>query len=229
MKFIPVITIDGPSGSGKGTVASLLAKALNWDLLDSGALYRVLAFAVNKHQVNTDDLAYLEQFAAQLDVHFVPAQSGQEQQIVYEGEDVNLLIRNEQVGTNASKLAVIPEVRAGLLQLQKDFRRLPGLIADGRDMGTVVFPDAPLKVFLTASAEERARRRYLQLKEKGADVNLANLLHDIRARDERDTNRSIAPLKAAEDAIVLDSTTMTIDQVVERILNEVASRALYSE
>lgn len=229
MKPIPVIAIDGPSGSGKGTVASILAKHLNWHLLDSGALYRVLAFAVNKHQIDPQNVAQLEQFAAKLDVHFVPAHNGQEQQIVFEGEDVSRLIRNETVGNSASKLASVVEVRRGLLQLQKDFQKAPGLIADGRDMGTVVFTEAPLKVFLTASAEERARRRYLQLKEKGADVNLGNLLQEIRERDERDTNRPIAPLKAAEDAVILDSTTMTIDQVVERILNEVASRALSSD
>lgn len=219
-----VITIDGPSGSGKGTVAGLLAEHLQWHLLDSGALYRVLAFAAEKHSVPLDDEAGLEVLAAGLDVQFVTEDN--QQRIVFESVDITDAIRGEAVGASASKIAALPAVRSGLLRRQQDFRQPPGLIADGRDMGTVVFVDAPLKVFLTANAEERARRRYLQLKDKGEAVTLSSLLEEIRARDERDTNRAIAPLKPAEDAIILDSTTMTIEQVLERILSEVAVRSL---
>ncbi len=225
MSLPVVITVDGPSGSGKGTVAALLATYLQWHLLDSGALYRVLALAAEKHNVALDDEATLEKLAATLDVQFV-VDSDNEQRVVLENTDVTDTIRNETIGTHASKVAALPGVRSGLLRRQQDFRQAPGLIADGRDMGTVVFADAPLKVFLTASAEERARRRYLQLKDKGETVTLTCLLEEIRARDERDTNRVIAPLKPAEDAIILDSTTMTIEQVLERILSEVAVRSL---
>jgi len=225
MSLPVVITVDGPSGSGKGTVAALLATYLQWHLLDSGALYRVLALAAEKHNVALDDEATLEKLAATLDVQFV-VDSDNEQRVVLENTDVTDTIRNETIGTHASKVAALPGVRSGLLRRQQDFRQAPGLVADGRDMGTVVFADAPLKVFLTASAEERARRRYLQLKDKGETVTLTCLLEEIRARDERDTNRVIAPLKPAEDAIILDSTTMTIEQVLERILSEVAVRSL---
>lgn len=220
MSLPVVITIDGPSGSGKGTVAGLLAEHLQWHLLDSGALYRVLALAAEKHQVAFTDEAGLEALAMTLDVQFV------QQRIIFEGVDISDAIRTVAVGANASKIATLPGVRSGLLRRQQDFRQPPGLVADGRDMGTVVFADAPLKVFLTANAEERARRRYLQLKEKGEAVTLSSLLEEIRARDERDTNRAIAPLKPAEDAIILDSTAMTIEQVLERILSEVAVRSL---
>lgn len=221
-----VITIDGPSGSGKGTVAGLLASTLQWHLLDSGALYRVLALAAQKHNVALDDEHALATLATDLDVQFVLDSDSNSQRIVLEKSDVTDIIRNETVGAHASQIAVLPAVRAGLLRRQQDFQQAPGLIADGRDMGTVVFAEAPLKVFLTASAEERARRRYLQLKDKGETVTLTSLLEEIRARDERDTNRSIAPLKPADDAIILDSTTMTIEQVLERILSEVAVRSL---
>lgn len=220
MSLPVVITIDGPSGSGKGTVAGLLAEHLQWHLLDSGALYRVLALAAEKHKVDFTDEAALEALAAALDVQFV------QQRIIFENTDITDAIRTVAVGANASKIATLPGVRSGLLRRQQDFRQPPGLVADGRDMGTVVFTDAPLKVFLTADAEERARRRYLQLKEKGEAVTLSSLLEEIRARDERDTNRAIAPLKPAEDAIILDSTAMTIEQVLERILSEVAVRSL---
>ncbi|MBA1184386.1 (d)CMP kinase [Stutzerimonas nitrititolerans] len=223
---IPVVTIDGPSGSGKGTVAALLAAKLGWKFLDSGALYRLLAFAARNHGVDLTNEEALKVLAAHLDVQFDTAESGQGMRIVLEGEDVTEAIRNEVVGAGASQVAALPAVREALLQRQKAFREAPGLVADGRDMGTVVFPDATLKIFLTASAEERARRRYLQLKAKGDDVNLASLLDEIRARDERDTQRAVAPLKPADDAIQLDSTALSIEQVLGQILSEVAERDL---
>ncbi|WP_312289762.1 (d)CMP kinase [Stutzerimonas nitrititolerans] len=223
---IPVVTIDGPSGSGKGTVAALLAAKLGWKFLDSGALYRLLAFAARNHGVDLTNEEALKVLAAHLDVQFDTAGSGQGMRIVLEGEDVTEAIRNEVVGAGASQVAALPAVREALLQRQKAFREAPGLVADGRDMGTVVFPDATLKIFLTASAEERARRRYLQLKAKGDDVNLASLLDEIRARDERDTQRVVAPLKPADDAIQLDSTALSIEQVLGQILSEVAKRDL---
>ena len=221
-----VITIDGPSGSGKGTIAGLLAKQLGWNLLDSGALYRLLAFAARNHGVDLTNEEALKLLAAHLDVQFIAAAAGQGQKIILEGEEVTDAIRNEYVGAGASQVASLPAVREALLQRQRAFREMPGLVADGRDMGTVVFPDAPLKIFLTASAEERAQRRYLQLKAKGDDVNLASLLDEIRVRDERDTQRAVAPLKPAADAIQLDSTELSIEQVLERILSEVALRDL---
>jgi cytidylate kinase len=216
----PVITVDGPSGSGKGTLCALLARQLGWNLLDSGALYRLLAFAAGNHGIDLTNEEALKQLAAHLDVQFI------DKRIILEGEEVTEAIRNEQVGAGASMVASLPAVREALLQRQRAFREMPGLVADGRDMGTVVFTDAPLKIFLTASAEERARRRYLQLKARGDDVNLASLLDEIRARDERDTQRAVAPLKPAADAILLDSTELSIEQVLERILREVADRDL---
>lgn len=215
-----VIAIDGPSGSGKGTLAGLLAARLGWQLLDSGALYRLLAYAAGKHGIALDNEAALAMLAANLDVQFVAGG------IILEGENVTERIRNEQVGAGASQVAALPAVRDALLQRQRAFREAPGLVADGRDMGTVVFPDAPLKIFLTASAEERARRRYLQLKAKGEDVSLPSLLEEIQARDDRDMNRAVAPLKPAVDAIQLDSTEMSIEEVLERILQEAAQRDL---
>ena len=215
-----VITIDGPSGSGKGTIAGLLAAKLGWKLLDSGALYRLLAFAAGNHGIDLTNEEALKTLAAHLDVQFV------DKRIILEGEEVTDAIRNEQVGAGASMVASLPAVREALLQRQRAFREAPGLVADGRDMGTVVFPDAPLKIYLTASAEERARRRYLQLKGKVEGVSLPGLLDEIRARDERDMQRAVAPLKPAIDAIQLDSTELSIEQVMERILSEVASRDL---
>ena len=223
---VPVIAIDGPSGSGKGTIAGLLARKLGWSLLDSGALYRLLAFAARNHGVDLTNEEALKVLAAHLDVQFIAASGGHGQRIILEGEEVTDVIRNEQVGAGASQVASLPAVREALLQRQRAFLEAPGLVADGRDMGTVVFPDAPLKIFLPASAEERARRRYLQLKEKGDDVSLSSLLEEIRARDERDTQRAVAPLKPASDAIQLDSTELSIEQVLERILSEVANRDL---
>ncbi len=220
----PIVAIDGPSGSGKGTIAGLLAQKLGWNLLDSGALYRLLAFAARNHGVDLTNEEAMKVLAAHLDVQFLAGAQGQ--RIILEGEEVTDAIRNEGIGAGASQVASLPAVREALLQRQRAFQEMPGLVADGRDMGTVVFPDAPLKIFLTASAEERARRRYLQLKAKGDDVNLASLLDEIRARDERDTQRAVAPLKPAADAIQLDSTELSIEQVLERILSEVANRDL---
>lgn len=220
MSQIPVITIDGPSGSGKGTVTGLIAQQLGWNVLDSGAIYRVLALAAEQSGIAPTNEAVLRTMALQLQVEFVDGKT------LLGGADVGRAIRTESVGTYASQIASLEGVREGLLQRQRDFRQEPGLVADGRDMGTVVFTDAPLKIFLTASAEERARRRYLQLKEAGHSVNLPDLVEEIRARDERDTNREVAPLKPAEDAIVLDSTTLTVEQVLERILAEATTRGL---
>lgn len=225
MSQVPVITIDGPSGSGKGTIAGRLANQLGWALLDSGALYRLLACCAEQHGVAWADEPALARLAEHLDVQFI-AEAGREQRILLEGKDATDRIRNEQVGAGASQVAALPAVRAALLQRQRAFLQAPGLIADGRDMGTVVFPQAALKVFLTASAEERAQRRFKQLKAKGDDVSLGSLLEEIRARDERDTQRSVAPLKPAADAIVLDSTELSIEQVLARILSEAATRGL---
>ena len=226
MNQAPVITIDGPSGSGKGTVAGRLAKELGWNLLDSGALYRLLALAARDHgvKVGVDNEALLSRLARHLDVQFVAATEGKPARIILEGADVTQDIRNESVAAGASEVAALPAVRVALLERQRAFQEFPGLVADGRDMGTVVFADAPLKIFLTASAEERARRRYLQLKAKGDDVSLLSLLDEIRARDERDTQRAIAPLKPAADAIQLDSTELSVEQVLERIRSEIAQR-----
>lgn len=223
----PVVAIDGPSGSGKGTVCSRLARQLGWHLLDSGALYRLLALAATRHGIALENEAALETLAANLDVQFVAAVEGLHgQRILLEGEEVGDELRTEQAGAGASQVAALPAVRSALLQRQRDFRVAPGLVADGRDMGTVVFSDAPLKVFLTASAEERARRRYLQLKDRVPSVTLSSLLEEIRVRDERDTQRAVAPLKPAHDALLLDSTALSIEQVLERILAEVAARGL---
>jgi cytidylate kinase len=211
----PVLTIDGPSGSGKGTLAQRMALTLGWHYLDSGAIYRVLAQAALKHQVDLADEITLAKMAHQLDVVF--ALKGDALSVVLEGEDVSTLIRSEQAGNAASKVATLPAVRAALLQRQRDFCQAPGLVTDGRDMGTVVFPKAEYKVFLTASAEIRAKRRYKQLKEKGIESNLSDLISEISERDERDSNRTVAPLKPAQDAILLDSTALGIDEVFERV------------
>ena len=215
MSDIPVLTIDGPSGSGKGTLAQQMAEKLGWHYLDSGAIYRVLAQAALKHQIDLTDETALASIAAQLDVQFV-LKDGQ-LQVVLEDEDVSLLIRSEQAGNAASKVAAFPAVRSALLQRQRDFCQPPGLVTDGRDMGTVVFPDAPYKVFLTASAEVRAERRYKQLKEKGIDSNLSDLIAEISERDERDTQREVAPLRPADDAVILDSTQLGIEAVLEKV------------
>jgi len=215
----PVIAIDGPGGSGKGTVGRLVAARLGWHFLDSGSLYRLTAFAAQQHGVALDDDVAVARLAARLDVVFRGDKPDAVEGIVLEGHDVTREVRSAACGSAASRIAACPAVRQALLDRQRSFRQQPGLVADGRDMGTVVFPDAPLKVFLTASAEERANRRYKQLKQKGINVNLSRLLQEIAERDERDQRRSIAPLSPAADAIVLDSTGMGIDEVVARVVN----------
>lgn len=214
----PVITVDGPGGAGKGTLCQLLAEKLHWQLLDSGAIYRVLALAALHHNVALDDEAGLVPLAAYLDVQF-PIVEGHVKTIL-EGEDVSKAIRTEQMGNAASKVAAFPRVREALLRRQRAFRLAPGLIADGRDMGTVVFPDAQVKIFLDASAEERAQRRLLQLQDKGFDVSFDRLLSEIQDRDDRDRNRATAPLKAADDALVIDSTHLSITQVLDLVLEQ---------
>lgn len=223
----PVVTIDGPGGAGKGTLCMLLATKLGWHLLDSGAIYRVLAVAANRREIALDDVNSLADLASKLDVRF-PIENDQVL-IVLDSQDVTAEIRTEATGNLASKVAAYPEVRAALLQRQQNFAQFPGLIADGRDMGTVVFPTAELKVFLDASAEERAKRRQLQLQLKGINVNFDNLLQEIQERDFRDRNRPVAPLKPADDAILIDSTSMSIDAVFNQVLQLVNQRFIRAE
>lgn len=213
----PVICIDGPSGSGKGTIAERVARELGLHLLDSGALYRLTALAAARRGVDFDDEAALAGVAANLAPRFEPAETGG-LRVWLDGDNVTRDIRAEEVGMNASRVAALPAVRAALLERQRELLRPPGLVADGRDMGTVVFPHAPLKIFLTASAEERARRRHKQLKEKGIGVSLRGLLRDIRARDEQDVKRAASPLVPADDAEVIDSTGVSIEEVTDRVL-----------
>ena len=220
---IPVLTIDGPSGSGKGTVARQVAERLGWHLLDSGALYRLVAFAALKRGAALNDEASAARIARDLEVRFGSDERGEEQ-IWLEGTEVSREIRTERAGDGASQVAALPAGRAALLDRQRAFSIAPGLVADGRDMGTVVFPDARLKIYLTASAEERARRRYKQLKDKGVGANLAALSQEIAERDRRDASRPIAPLRPADDALVIDSTSMSIDAVVTRVLELAAQR-----
>lgn len=217
-KGIPVITIDGPSGSGKGTVSRLLAAQLGWHFLDSGALYRLVALAALHHAVSLEDEVSLKTLAAHLDVQFVAEDGAVESRMVLEGEDVTDAIRSEECGNAASVVAALPSVRHALLHRQRAFREPPGLVADGRDMGTVIFPDAKPKIFLTATQEERAQRRYKQLNAKGVSVNLQHILGELVERDARDSERSVSPLRPAADAITIDTTTLTIDDVVGKVM-----------
>ena len=215
---VPVLTIDGPSGSGKGTIAHRVATELGWHLLDSGALYRLTGLAAARAGLSDASEAELADIASTLRVRFGSTDSGEEQ-IYLDGEEVSAQVRDEQSGLMASRIAPLPAVRQALVGLQHSFHQAPGLVADGRDMGTTIFPDAGLKVFLTASAAERAKRRYKQLKDKGIDVSLPALSRDIEDRDRRDSERSIAPLRPADDARVLDSSHLNIDEVVQRVLS----------
>ncbi len=215
MPEVPVITVDGPSGSGKGTLAQRIAETLGWQFLDSGAIYRVLGLMVERAGIGGENVDKVTEMAKDMPLSF------DRDRVLLADEDVSAIIRTETVGNLASKVAAIPQVREALLAWQRDYAKAPGLVADGRDMGTVVFPRAEVKIFLAASAEERALRRYKQLKEKGLGVNLARLTEEIRERDERDSNRAVAPLIAAESAYMLDSTAMTVDEVYRQAMRKV--------
>ncbi len=212
---VAVLTIDGPSGAGKGTVSRAVAKRLGWNYLDSGSIYRSLAIAALDQAIDINNVDAVVNIAEQMQLAF---QCGDELVVLLNGQDITARLGLETTGNTASIVAAYPEVRAVLLQKQKDFRQSPGLVADGRDMGTVVFTDAEIKVFLTASAEERAKRRYKQLIEKGIDANLVQITGEIEARDRRDQERKTAPLKAADDAFYLDSSDLTIDQVISEVM-----------
>jgi cytidylate kinase len=227
MSAVPVLCIDGPSGSGKGTVSRRVAECLGWHLLDSGALYRLVALAGRLGDLNPSDQPGHVELAGRLQVHFGQDGAGNERVLLGTSQqDVTGAIRTEEAGQGASRVAAWPAVRAALLQRQRDFAQPPGLVADGRDMGTVVFPAAALKIFLTASPEERARRRYNQLKDKGSGASLAALSLEIAERDRRDSTRAVAPLVPAQEAIVVDSTSLGIDEVVDRIMAEARTRGL---
>jgi cytidylate kinase len=219
---VPVVAIDGPGGAGKGTISRMLAERLGWHLLDSGALYRLVALEATSRMVALDAETEVAGIAGSLDVRFM-AQGGEER--IWLGDrDVTEAIRTEACGQGASMVAALPAVRIALVQRQRDFRQAPGLVADGRDMATVIFPDAGLKVFLTASVEERARRRHKQLKDKGIDVSLAALSGDMAERDRRDSERSVAPLSPGQDARILDTTGMSIAEVVDLMSRWVSER-----
>jgi cytidylate kinase len=221
---VPVVAIDGPVGSGKGTISSRLAARLGWHLLDSGALYRLVALKALRTGWDGESTEVLLELAAQLDIRF--EFNGMTSQALLEAEDVSQVIRQETVGEMASKVASIGDLRKTLVTRQRGFRQPPGLVADGRDMGTVIFPDAPVKIFLTADPETRAQRRYKQLKDKGESVNLSRLFREVEQRDLRDSNRAVAPLRPAEDAIILDSTSMDINEVVQQIYELVENSVL---
>ncbi|HEY6484433.1 MAG TPA: (d)CMP kinase [Steroidobacteraceae bacterium] len=228
MSAVPIVTIDGPSGSGKGTISRAVAAHAGWRLLDSGALYRLVALAGHEAGLDPSDRGGHARLAAAMDVHFGASAQGQEARLSLGGVDVTARVRSQEVGQGASRVALWPEVRNALLQRQRAFAQPPGLVADGRDMGTIVFPAAELKVFLTASLQERTLRRYKQLKGKGSDVSLAALSREITERDLRDSSRHVAPLVPAPDAEVIDSTGLTIDQVVERVMAAGRSRLLWT-
>jgi len=213
---VPVITIDGPSGAGKGAVSARCADALGFEMLDSGAVYRSVAVAALDRGIDARDIPRLLQLCADLDLEFVAGENGISVRL--DGQAVDERLRGEAASLMSSKIAVQPDVRAALLALQRGYRRPPGLVADGRDMGTIVFPDATAKIFLDASVEERARRRYEQLKDKGQSVIFSRLFRDLEARDRRDRERAVAPTVPADDAVLIDSTHLSLDQVVERIL-----------
>ena len=223
----PVLAIDGPGGAGKGTISRLVARRLGWHLLDSGALYRLVALDAIRRGVALDAESAVADLAARLDARFQSV--GDQARVLLNGKDVTEVIRSEAAGDGASRVAALPAVRRALVQRQRDFRRPPGLVADGRDMGAVIFPDADLKVFLTASVEERARRRHKQLKDKGIDGSLSALSRDMVERDRRDSGRSIAPLKPSDEARILDTTGMDIPDVVAVVLRWVAERSVQKE
>lgn len=220
---VPVLTIDGPSGSGKGTISRLVAASLGWHYLDSGALYRAVGLAAAWSEVDLSDAEAVAGCARRTEIHFETGQGGTEPRVIVNGKDATHQLRMETAGAAASAIAAHPPVREALLDKQRAFRQPPGLVADGRDMGTVIFPDAVHKVFLTASAEERAGRRHKQLKDKGVSVTLDGLLHEILARDARDAERAVAPLRPAEDAVHIDTTGLSIDAVVTQVLAMVKS------
>lgn len=224
IESVPVIAIDGPSGVGKGTVARAVARRLGWHFLDSGALYRILALAAQKAGVAGTDESAIAALASRLNIKFI-VQHYDNENIIVDGEELGAHVRAEATGALASVIAVHPKVRAALLDRQRAFRKPPGLVADGRDMGTVVFPDAGLKIFLDASADERARRRMIQLRKAGIAANIAALREEIRERDVRDRSRTVSPLKPADDAVTIDTTELSIERVLARVEQLIEARA----